>query len=171
MFHNPRTGVIMKGPFLLIILLIIPLSIFSQNDSTAWIDSGAYLENIRKIAPIDFIRYSKDDNIIYTFSRDRIFRKWDAKTGFVLDSVIISSDSIIENFDISSDDSRYAYYCDYKREVKLFNMDDNSEIKLCQPSKYSFPCSGDPSDYSYSLLFHPTRKQLIFPRTTQLQCD
>ncbi len=75
----------LKNLILPAVVLVITavISAYSQ-DTSGWEQKDGYIVSKKTVGGISFIQYSNDGKILYTYSGDGYFRKWDVEKGKIL---------------------------------------------------------------------------------------
>lgn len=127
----------------LLILFSVNLSAISEG---GWFDKGNYLELNTNGGEVFFLKYSPDEKYFYTFSEDKVIRKWDSETGFLLKQLIIEKEDIT-GFDFDAELEIAAVATSrYKDSVYVYNFSTDSLLYILDPKK-TFNCLSFSCDF------------------------
>ena len=127
----------MKSHILIILLFVICTLTSKSQTESGWLDKGNYLENKLKTSQFSFVQFSPDGKTILTYSNDKVIRKWDTETGFLLKEIIMTK-FLYLMYAISSDNKYFSFnYKGSDNIDSLFIFDIEKEIIICQKNIYS----------------------------------
>lgn len=115
-----------KTKFTSLVIEIIIVLIFNQLIAKSnWVENGQFLEQTEKVAPIIFVKMSKDYKSIYTFCKDSTLRKWDYQTGNIIFEKKIPYWKNYDNyFSDISDDGRFVLISSFlRREIYKYSAE------------------------------------------------
>lgn len=149
-------------------LMAIPCGLSAKDETSGWLDKGDYYQQIMKLGPIRFLKYTQDGRFLFSFGDDNKLRKWDVPTGSLIKEIAISAGKIIK-IDISRDGGTYAYI-NNNLNISIFSFETNEPVVLGKAKYYEAPCWINPTVLNIDFAFHPAKDILIIAPTYEFQC-
>ena len=168
----------MKKLYILLVVILLPINLISQSDTSGWIDKGEYKEQKLKVGPITFIRFSSDEKSIFTYGTDKILRRWSFDSGSLINKFSLVADPY-SYFDLSADETKYgfSYQPQYPGvqsgyQYKMYDLNNNL-IRVYYPTGWHYPCPC-PNCFKYNqnttYRFHPFFNRIICEGDFDVDC-